>query len=140
MVVRDRPVPAWVDDWCRHSERRMRVLSATDPPDRLGVIASLAGSAVLLPHPSSATRSTPRPVVAAVRDLPDDDEVLAAAAEAARELGAVLSLTHVVPLSFAERSVGLDDAVERGRRLLDRGVERLATCLLYTSPSPRDRS
>ena len=126
VVVEGRAVPDWVDGWCRHAERRIRVLSATDPVDRLGVIAALAGSSVLVPQARHSARPQPRQVVAAVRDLPDDDAVLTEAASAARELDAPLVLTHVVPLSFAERSVGLDDAVADGQRVLDRGVERLA--------------
>jgi nucleotide-binding universal stress UspA family protein len=126
VVVEGRAVPAWVEGWCRHADRRMRVLSAADPMDRLDVIAALAGSSVLVPGTGDSLRSEPRRVVAAVRDLPDDDAVVAEAASAARELDAPLVLAHVVPLSFAERSVGLDDAVAHGQWVLERGTGRLA--------------
>jgi hypothetical protein len=45
--------------------------------------------------------------------------VLADAEESAVCLGAALVIAHAVPRAFAERSVGLDAAVERGRWLLD---------------------
>ena len=57
-------------------------------------------------------------VVAALRELPEDQPVLAEAVNAARRLDGELVLLHAVPLSFAERSVGLDRAVERGERML----------------------
>ena len=75
------------------------------------------------PRPSA--RTGPSQVVAAVGDLPDDDRVLVEASSAAGHLGAQLILTHVVPLSFGERSVGLDQAIEHGHRVLESGVERL---------------
>jgi nucleotide-binding universal stress UspA family protein len=89
------------------------------------VIATHAGESVLVPAPDEPIPSKLGPVVAAVRDLPDDDAVLGEAASAARELGVPLTLTHMVPVSFAERSVRLDDAVRHGRWVLGRGVERL---------------
>jgi nucleotide-binding universal stress UspA family protein len=131
-------VPVWLGDWCRHNGRQMRVQPAADALDRIRVIAALAGSSVLIP-PSGlvAPQPEPWPVVAAVRDLPDDDAVLAEAASAARELDRPLTLAHVVPRSFAERSVRLDDAVARGQRVLDRGAERLAATAPNVSVSPR---
>jgi hypothetical protein len=124
VVCGDRAVPAWVQSWCRHTDRRVQVCSAADALERIEVIMSLAGSSVLVTHPDRPSGSGP--VVAAVRDLPDDDAVVAEAASAARELGTSLTLAHVVPLSFAERSVRLDDAVQHGRRLLAYAVGQLA--------------
>lgn len=57
-------------------------------------------------------------VVAALHDLPRDLPVLHEAIAAAQDVGGELVVLHAVPLSFAHRSVGLDDALERGRRLL----------------------
>ncbi len=137
VIVAEPAVPAWVTRWCRHADRQLRVLSTTDSLDRLQVIARLAGHSVLVPAPEESTRSKPGPVMAAVRDLPDDDSVLAEAAAAARELGVPVALTHVVPLSFAERSVHLDDAVRHGRWVLDCGVERLIATAPDVTVLPR---
>ena len=127
VILQDHVVPAWVIQWCRHLDRRRQVLATPGTPDRLMTIATLAGRSVLLPAPEEPAWSRPEPVVAAVRDLPDDDAVLAEAASAAAELGVPLELTHVVPVSFAERSVRLDEAMRHGHWVLDRGVRRLAT-------------
>jgi nucleotide-binding universal stress UspA family protein len=51
--------------------------------------------------------------------------MLAAAAGAARHLDAPLVLTHGLPVSFAERSVGLRAALEHARCLLDAAAQRL---------------
>jgi len=137
VVVGEHPMPAWVARWCRRTDRPVRVRSATDPLDRIEVIATLAGSSVLVPHPDGSATSAPGPVVAAVRDLPDDDAVLAEATSAAEELGRPLMLAHVVPLSFAERSVRLDDAVRHGQRVLDRAVAWLAVSAPELPVMPR---
>jgi nucleotide-binding universal stress UspA family protein len=65
-------------------------------------------------------------VVAALGALPADGPVLAEAVAAARRLDGELVLLHAVPLSFAERSVGLDDAVRAGSRLLADATARAA--------------
>jgi nucleotide-binding universal stress UspA family protein len=57
-------------------------------------------------------------VVAALMALPADDPVLAEAVDSARRLDGELVLLHAVPLAFAERSVGLDQALLDGERLL----------------------
>jgi nucleotide-binding universal stress UspA family protein len=57
-------------------------------------------------------------IVAALGELPGDEPVLVEAVEAADRLDGELFLLHAVPVSFAERSVGLDEAVHRGERLL----------------------
>ena len=54
-----------------------------------------------------------------------DGSVLAEAAAAAEQLDATLVLAHGVPLSFGERSVGLADAVARGRRVLAEAADRV---------------
>jgi len=104
-VVGDRRMPAWVERWCRRTDRPVRVRTATDPSDRIEVIAGLAGSSVLVPHPDIPAISAPGPVVAAVRDLPDDDAVLAEATSAAVELDRPLMLAHVVPITARRRRV-----------------------------------
>ncbi|WP_214401425.1 universal stress protein [Pseudonocardia lacus] len=63
-------------------------------------------------------RHEPPRVVAALHELPGDGPVLAEAVAAARRMGGELVLVHAVPLSFAERSVGLEEAVRRGERML----------------------
>ena len=61
----------------------------------------------------------PRPrVVAALGELPGDEPVLAEAVAAARRLDGELVVLHAVPVSFAQRSVGLDRAVHCGNRML----------------------
>jgi nucleotide-binding universal stress UspA family protein len=62
-------------------------------------------------------------VVAAIRDLHEDGWVLRLAEETALHLGAVLVIAHAVPRSFAERSVGLDAALERGQHLVDSAAD-----------------
>jgi nucleotide-binding universal stress UspA family protein len=64
------------------------------------------------------TRTAHPRVVAALRELPADGPVLAEAVAATRRLHGELVLLHAVPLSFAARSVGLDEAVHRGEGML----------------------
>lgn len=61
----------------------------------------------------------------ALHALPDDAPVLAAAADTARHLGVPLVLVHGLPMSFAERSVGLRSALEHARRLLDAAARQV---------------
>jgi hypothetical protein len=92
----------------------------------LDVVAPLTGDPVLV-VPTDATEPELREVTVALHALPDDAPVLAAAAETGRRLGASLVAAHGLPASFAERSVGLAPAVERGRRLVDAAARQLAT-------------
>ncbi len=98
----------------------------TDPPGAASVPAFAV--AVLLggtwPAAADADGRGPR-IVAAVRELPDDEPVLVEAVAVSRRLHGALVLLHAVPLSFAERSVGLDGALERGRRVLDEATARI---------------
>lgn len=80
---------------------------------------------VLVARPD-ADRAGPLRVVAAVRDLPAELPVLAEAADVAAELGAELVIAHAVPLSFGEHSVGMDAALDRGRRTLEAAAARVA--------------
>jgi nucleotide-binding universal stress UspA family protein len=95
---------------------------ATPRPD---VVAGLAGELVLVVRPSPDNPGVPR-VVAAVRNLPDDGPVAVAAVEWATALDARILVVHAVPRSFAERSVGLEAAVEHGRRTLTEAATMVA--------------
>jgi nucleotide-binding universal stress UspA family protein len=90
----------------------------------LDTVIPLAVDPVLVLHPDS-TDTALRQVTAALHDLTDDAPVLAAAVEAARQLGAPLVVTHGLPVSFAERNVGLASAQKHGRRLLDAAARRI---------------
>jgi nucleotide-binding universal stress UspA family protein len=135
LVVIERPdarLPAWVQ------RRRARsglslVRHASLPPAATvwcpgaaesweHVVADVAdttasGGAVLLNLPSTRRPAVPR-VIAAIQAAPDDLGVCLEAARCARALPGDLVLLHCVPMSFAERSVGLDAAVARGHTVL----------------------
>jgi nucleotide-binding universal stress UspA family protein len=81
-------------------------------------VASAAGDSVLIRGAQPPAASCPR-VVAALRSLPDDASVLVDAIDAAVHLDGRLVVLHGVPLSFGERSVGRDEALDRGRDLLE---------------------
>jgi hypothetical protein len=117
-------VPQWAVQWCRRSGRDMRLRTAAaahvigpHAPPRPDVVAGLAGELVLVVRPSPDDAGSPG-VVATVRNLPDDGPVAVTAAQLAAALDARLLVVHAVPRSFAERSVGLEAAVEHGRRTL----------------------
>lgn len=119
-------VPGWVREWGVRSGRPVQVRACPDTPvERIRTVTGLAGRSVLLTRGPLA-RSGSRLVVAAVRDLPDDAPVVTQAAAAAAHLDAVLLLVHGVPLSFAERSVGMDEALDHGRWVLETAADRLA--------------
>jgi nucleotide-binding universal stress UspA family protein len=133
VVVGESPdAPGWVQDWCNRTRLGPRIyrIPATTPGHRpivgelLDTVIPLAVDPVLVLHPDS-TDTDLRQVTAALHDLPDDAPVLAAAVEAARQLGAPLVVTHGLPVSFAERNVGLASAQEHGRRLLDAAARRI---------------
>ncbi|MFC4947544.1 universal stress protein [Pseudonocardia sp. GCM10023141] len=142
VVLVDRPEapnPGWVAAWC--GDVGYELVRTPAVPDalldggphgdawpevamQLGAL-SAAGSSVLLRRTALHERHGMR-VVAAINDLTDDETVLTEAVACATALGASLELVHGVPLSFGERSVGLDDAVGRGLALLQSGREYLA--------------
>jgi nucleotide-binding universal stress UspA family protein len=106
-----RAVPGWVRRWAAGSDRAVQAL-----PDGAPALASDAGTIVL---PGAGTEPVARPrVVAVLRDLVDDLPVLAESADVAAHLDGSLRVLHGVPLSFGERSVGIDEALRRGRLLL----------------------
>jgi nucleotide-binding universal stress UspA family protein len=113
IVVDACAVPRWVERWCDRSGRPV----AARPADAVAV-ASAAGDSVLIPAVEPPAASCPR-VVAALRSLPDDVSVLVEAIDAAVHLDGKLVVLHGVPLSFGERSVGRDEALDRGRDLLE---------------------
>ncbi|MEN3269072.1 MAG: Universal stress protein family [Pseudonocardia sp.] len=152
VVVSDSSgAPDWVVDWCRHSGRWLRrqhlpVAAEGDlPPSAqpVGEIAEIAaaaarrGGAVLAVSGPAPVRSGPRRVVAAVQALPDDAPVLVDAAAVALHMGAELVVTHGVPTSFAERSVGLDAAVDNARRLLEAAVGAAVDAVPGLTVEPR---
>ena len=125
-------LPGWVWDWCRRTGRELHVHATTvrppghrpTPPDLLTAIAGWSADPVLVVPPGAAGADV-RHVTAALHDLPDDAPVLAAAADTARHVEGRLVLTHGLPMSFAERSVGLRTALEHARRVLDAAARRL---------------
>jgi nucleotide-binding universal stress UspA family protein len=124
VVTANHQMPDWAHNWC--GGRRLRVLSVAEGIECLAAVAAHAGTSTLVVTGRSCARPESPSVVAAVRDLPDDDGVLVEAASVADHLAVPLVLTHVVPLSFGERSVGLDEAIEHGHRVLESAVERLS--------------
>jgi nucleotide-binding universal stress UspA family protein len=128
--------PDWVVDWCRRSGRWLRrqhlpvaaqgeLPASVQPVGEIAEIMAAAarrGAAVLAVSRPAPVRSGPRRVVAAVQTLPADAPVLAGAAAIALHMGAELVVAHGVPTSFAERSVGLEAAVDNARRLLEAAV------------------
>lgn len=130
MFIEDASPPAWAVRWCRRSgvEPRIRQTSTRphhgSPTGLPRSVCDLAGYPVLVVRPSTPDPA-PATVTAAIGDLPEDAPVLAAAADAAMAFGARLLLVHGVPPSFAERSVGLEDALDHGGWLLDSAARRV---------------
>lgn len=122
------PVPTWMKQWCLATGREVVVrsegLTVAGTPQLTTGLAGLAGHTVWIPR--NHDHSRPSRVAAAIRDLPDDDRVLAEATAACAYLRANLMILHAVPVSFAERSVGLDAAVDRGRQMLARAAASAA--------------
>ncbi|WP_028922149.1 universal stress protein [Pseudonocardia acaciae] len=135
----DRPTETWAGPWCRRAgyELTRRSPSPGTALDGGPIVADRgrlaadvaalngAGTSVLV-NRWPACLPGGRNAVAALRDLPRDEAVLLHAAACASALAAPLLLVHAVPVSFAERSVGLDEAVAHGRRVLDTGLALVA--------------
>jgi nucleotide-binding universal stress UspA family protein len=133
VVVSDGPdAPEWVPSWCRGAGRELHTHRVparlpggrAAPTDLLDAVTCHAEDLVLVTRPALGPGAVPQ-VAVAVQDLPDDARVLTAAAEAVRHLGGSLIVIHGVPLSFGERSVGLDPAVQHGRMVLDAACDLL---------------
>jgi hypothetical protein len=133
LTVLSESAPAWAERWCALAG--LQRVDRPGGPD-VGRDAEAAGrvsSAVL--RPGDVPGLPPRPrVLAAVRDLPHDEPVLRAALGLAELAGGVLVPAHAVPVSFGERSVGLEDAVRRGRDTLDDAVTAVATAVASRVP------
>jgi len=76
------------------------------------------GHRPVLVVPAESADTLLRQVTAALHDLPDDEPVLAAAAATVRRVGGPLVLTHALPVSFAEHSVGLRSALAHAHHVL----------------------
>jgi nucleotide-binding universal stress UspA family protein len=125
-------LPGWVHAWTHEEGWPLRAhrRPATTPGHRpspgslLAEVAALVADPVLV-VPRDVADVGLSEVTAAIHDLPDDAPVLAAAADVARHLDASLIVTHGLPVSFAERSVGLQAALKHAHRLLDAAAQRL---------------
>jgi len=120
VVALEPTPPSWLSEWCRDTCRALQTRPQPGeewPPFSAGRIVHavdhLVGRTVWVAR--GAHQQAPSRVVAAIRDLPRDVAVLAEAAAVSAYLGATLVVAHAVPRSFAERSVGLEDALDRGR-------------------------
>jgi nucleotide-binding universal stress UspA family protein len=123
----DRIAPAWVLQWCESTGRRVRLRTGADD----AVPAQTDPMEVVLSLPRLPAQQPPRGlVVVALRELPDEEQVLSTAAEAAAYVGAALAVRHAVPVSFGPRSVGIGDAVDHGHLLLAAAHDQLATAHL----------
>jgi nucleotide-binding universal stress UspA family protein len=126
VVLAEPGTPAWVGQWLTDCERPVARVPHERGPALVGVLDALADRSVLVARASTPSRPgrTPR-VAAALRDLPSDAPVLAEAMEAARLLDGEVVVVHAVPLSFGERSVGLDAALRHGTDVLAEAMETI---------------
>jgi nucleotide-binding universal stress UspA family protein len=111
-----REPPDWVRSWVHESGAAIEVARGTGPGAAVSGAALRRHRAVLVLRPDAA--SPPRRVVAAVQEHDADRPVVDAAVSAARACHGRVRILHAVPRSFGERSVGLAEAVDRGRRLV----------------------
>lgn len=135
----DGHTEAWARPWCRAAGYELTRRSPS-PDSALdggpivvgrGRLASdvaelNGGGDSVLVHRYPAYQSRGEHTVAALRDLPEDEPVLLHAAACASALGKRLLLVHAVPVSFAERSVGLAAAVAHGQKVLETGLAVVA--------------
>ncbi|MCE3554637.1 universal stress protein [Pseudonocardia sp. RS11V-5] len=111
-----RQPPDWVRSWVHDSGAALEIARGAGPGAAVSGAALRRHRAVLVLRPDAA--SPPYRVVAAVQEHDADRPVVDAAVSAARACHGRLRVLHAVPRSFGERSVGLDEAVDRGRRLV----------------------
>ncbi|HEX4248835.1 MAG TPA: universal stress protein [Pseudonocardia sp.] len=136
MQAPDTPLPRWLVTWRNRAGFELvsgPAMPAAEAQPCPGVAtgwsrvisdiaeATAAGAAVLINRPSWSEPEEPR-VVAAVQQLPEDADVLTDAATCAAVLHGTVLVLHGMPVSFAERSVGLDSALNRGLDTLEAGV------------------
>jgi nucleotide-binding universal stress UspA family protein len=129
MARADGPTGTWAAGWSRAAGYELVTRSPVEAADVSGgpivggrltadiAASNHAGASVLL-HRGSAIPPKRRRTVAALGDLPADEAVLLHAAACAAALGGPLMLVHAVPVSFGERSIGLDAAVAHGEAVL----------------------
>ncbi|GAA4677696.1 hypothetical protein GCM10023215_08090 [Pseudonocardia yuanmonensis] len=109
-------LPTWVRGWVDHAGATAELAPAGAHDVAIArAYRTRRGPVLLLRHDGG---SPPRRIVAAVQEHDADRPVVAAAASAAAACRARLRIVHAVPRSFGERSIGLAEAVERGRRLV----------------------
>ncbi len=112
LVVVAGAVPDWVRRWAARSGRNVRRCPSEDARR-----CATRGDTLVVPGCGLMSESGPR-VLAAVGDPAADRAVVAEALDAAVHLEGTLHVVHAVPMSFSERSVGLPEALDRGRELL----------------------
>ncbi|GAA4542127.1 universal stress protein [Pseudonocardia xishanensis] len=106
------PVPGWVRDW---ADGEPDVVPAGPALVVSAAARGADGPLLLLRSPAP---EAPRTVVVAVQEQAADAPVVEAAVALSEACGARLRIVHAVPRSFGARSVGLGEAVQRGRRLV----------------------
>jgi hypothetical protein len=109
----DHQPPGWVVEWADRAGAVTEIDPGTGPDAATTRVARGSRPAVLLLWREAAC--PPRRIVAAVQGHDADRPVVAAAASAAAVCRARMRIGHAVPRSFGERSVGLAEAVDRGR-------------------------
>ncbi|GAA5162384.1 hypothetical protein GCM10023321_47900 [Pseudonocardia eucalypti] len=134
--------PHWTETWCKHTDRPLVTRHLTTqsphgaPTGLLRAVADLAGHHILLTR-AAGGHAAPNRVVAALGDLPRDAGVLAEAEACAEHLNVPLVLIHGVPLAFAERSVGLEQALDHGGWLLDTAEQQVMAGAPRLEVTPR---
>ncbi|MFR9802388.1 universal stress protein [Pseudonocardia sp. RS010] len=111
-----RRPPGWVRRWVDGSAPVVEAAPGSDVAAAVTEAGRTRRAAVLLLRRD--TTQPPRRIVVAVQEHAADRPVVDAAVSAAAACRARLRVVHAVPRSFGERSVGLAEAVERGRRLV----------------------
>ena len=125
VVLTEPGTPAWLGSWLTDVDRPVVQRRQGRGPGLMDSLARRAGGPVLVARGPGRTSATDGPlrVTVALAGLPDDAPVLAEAVLAARALDADLELVHAVPVSFGERSVGMEQALRRADALLSDAAE-----------------
>ncbi|GJF02420.1 universal stress protein [Pseudonocardia sp. D17] len=119
-------VPSWVRSWTRHLGTVLHTTAANGTAAAVSAAGRALEGLVLILRATSCAggAETPQLVVAAVQDDAWDRPVVDTAASVADLCHARLRVLHAVPRAFGERSVGLAEAVDRGRQLVGAAVAR----------------
>ena len=100
--------------------------------------ASLEQMSTSIGQNTASSRETERAAASSARDASASGEAVAKTVEAMRSITDRISV--VDELAYQTNLLALNAAIEAARAdELDTLVERFGHCLLYTSPSPRDR-